>query len=142
MWPVRDAWTSLLHREPWLALDLVRRVERGMALLDAHDPGWFMRVDPRALDQSTARRDVLGQLHGDSEQGCRILRSTLPGDVLFSAADHGFTLREGEHRVLDPAVPARHAALTALWRREVVARRVAAAARTTTITVRCEETRC
>jgi hypothetical protein len=120
-----EAWDQLLASEPELAGRLLSRVEEGARLLDRVDPGWHRRIAVDRLAMESCDRCVLGQLHGDFQEGFREIIATLPDWELYSAAEHGFTLlhreqdtdSEGEDRIIP-----RFAALSDLWRRQVLAR--------------------
>lgn len=45
--------------------DVSDRVDRGVALLDSHDPSWRDRVDPMRLHMSSCTHCVLGQAFAD-----------------------------------------------------------------------------
>jgi hypothetical protein len=118
------AWVDLHRWEPALARDLAARVRRGAVLLDRVEPGWHLRVAGDRLAMETCDRCILGQLYGDYLKGFRMVTGPLPSHRLFSAADHGFTLRFAEQDLdqRDDRVLGRFAALADLWRAEVLAR--------------------
>lgn len=94
---------------------LEARVARGVALLDAFDPGWRARVDVGRLAMSSQTDDVLGQLYGSYTRGFRHVLSIQSPGWLFSAAAHGFTLPPAEQDVELGEALVRFAALTAAW---------------------------
>ena len=99
-----------------------RRAQAGAALLDAEDPGWAARIDPRSLELADGRACVLGQLHGDYRRGLfrgRIVGASSAPARFVSPVDLGFQAsREGgeEAERLD------YAHLTRAWRREIASR--------------------
>lgn len=64
------------------------RVERGAALLDKHNPDWYMAVSLQGLRMSSCSECVLGQLYGDYGAG---LDKVMPGHTL-DTGDYGFML--------------------------------------------------
>jgi hypothetical protein len=107
-----------------------KRVERGMALLDRHDPDWFGRIDLETLRMETCNRCILGQLHGHAWIGFRRILEDLPSTSLYSAAHHGFTLYNSEQASCNDqefsAVRDRFGALGLAWRTAIESRRAAA----------------
>lgn len=68
-----------------------KRIERGIALLDADVPDWRNRVDCETLDLSDCAECVLGHVYGDYALGLGALRIDNT-----TAVDAGF---EVEYRV-------------------------------------------
>lgn len=72
------------------AAELAPRVERGMAWLDAHVPGWLDRIDMETLDIGDCDRCVLGQLFGSFDAGIfEVERTERPTDEV---GGYGFTM--------------------------------------------------
>jgi hypothetical protein len=69
----------------------VKRVERGMALLDRIAPGWEERIDLRTLDINNGCFCILGQLYGEYT---RVINSIAINEGAFNpgtfAQRHGF----------------------------------------------------
>lgn len=102
------------------------RVARGVALLDEKLPGWHLRIDVARLNLCSACNCILGQefathedVDGPAWTGFDVgVREVLNGDV-HQASEYGFDADgfslEGEGRDF--------VALTAEWRRVILARR-------------------
>jgi hypothetical protein len=54
------------------------RVQAGAALLDAHDPDWFKKIDVDKLRMSGGCSCILGQLFGSYWRGLETLEPRLP----------------------------------------------------------------
>ena len=67
--------------------ELKSRVQRGIALLDEHVPGWEDKVDVMRLVLSSANSCVLGQVFDDYSAGVERLELSEE-----DASDHGFLL--------------------------------------------------
>lgn len=93
------------------------RVSRGAALFDQVNPDWFHMIDRDLLAMESCDNCILGQVYGHYEDGFRSLIADLPDTILFSAADHGFTLYNAEQESID--VFSRFAALADAWRAEI-----------------------
>lgn len=105
---------------------LAERVERGAALLDEKVQGWSARVDADRLDLRSCRDCVVGQVFADLvydddgydvvayDEGIYQLGITRRG---AGETAHGFSLPHWSDDDDD------YAALTALWRSEIEARR-------------------
>ena len=100
------------------------RVANGAALLDKHNPDWYMAVSLQGLRMSSCSECVLGQLYGDYGRG---LDKVLPhhtletGEFGFMLTPEQFAKFSGEERS-----PAREAAWNELrneWERAIVLRR-------------------
>lgn len=102
---------------------LAERVARGAALLDEKVEGWPERIAVRELDLRSCRDCVIGQLFSDAadiyedgvlayDEGIYRLGITGAGETA-----HGFSLPRWAGDDDD------YAALTALWRSEIEARR-------------------
>ncbi|HEX9952625.1 MAG TPA: hypothetical protein VGB53_12710 [Rubricoccaceae bacterium] len=106
-----------------LTLDTARlRAARGAAFLDALDPAWARRVDPRRLELADGAACVLGQLHGDYRLGlgrARVLDLSSAPVASLSPVDLGF---QAVGDLGEPAEALDYAFLTRAWRDEVVAR--------------------
>jgi hypothetical protein len=98
-------------------IDYAARVRRGAALLDRVRPGWAREIDRDRLAMESCDRCILGQLWGDYMDGFRELVRPLDSRILFSAADHGFTLPLREQT--GPWTMNRFAALADAWRDEI-----------------------
>lgn len=80
------------------------RVARGIALLDAQEPGWREKVNVNRLDMRTCHNCIFGQVYGDISIGLR--KTGLIDDVSKLIADDesdpGF-----QHGILTRAIPGR-----------------------------------
>lgn len=96
------------------------RVIKGLALLDRRTPGWATLLDPDRLDQESYHASVLGQLYGDSVEGCAVLGLTEAGEVA-----HGFWPDHPTSTSDQPCPPPREAftVLTGYWQVAIAARR-------------------
>jgi hypothetical protein len=102
-----------------------QRVARGAALLDEKLPGWHERIDLDRLDLASSCDCVLGQEFADHSDAKADVDPYAVGlDKLdlwgFEAAEDGFE-SYSEHD--DDEADADHAALTAEWKRVILARR-------------------
>lgn len=70
----------------------VERVARGVALLDAVDPGWFNRIHLPTLELWNCHRCVLGQLRGEYWDGAEWLFKRRYYETGALASAHGFYL--------------------------------------------------
>lgn len=68
----------------------IRRVRRGMKLLDNKKPGWEQEIDLGTLHLSSCSFCVLGQLYRDYERGCAELNLDVERDTTDQAPKHGF----------------------------------------------------
>lgn len=71
-----------------MSADIQERVARGVALLDATEPGWVHRINTEKLDVSHGEACVLGQLYGNYTLGRHAL-----GLDHNQAGEHGFQMR-------------------------------------------------
>ena len=62
---------------------ITERVERGIALLDTHRPGWHRDINLTALDITSVRCCVLGQLYGYYYKGTEELGFSSRADDMF-----------------------------------------------------------
>lgn len=85
-------------------------VERGIALLNNHLPGWHEDVDLETLDQRTTLVCVLAQVFGSYDEGRRAL-----GVSNRNASDYGFLI------VLDAADIKEWEHLTNEWKAQITA---------------------
>lgn len=99
--------------------ELLPRVEKGVALLDAHDPDWWRRINVQALDLSSCVRCVIGQLCGNYTLGLADLRLS-PSEAIA----HGFSITPAE--MVWEATPKTWQALTEAWVTIILARQFAA----------------
>jgi hypothetical protein len=95
------------------------RVARGAALLDEKLPGWHERVGLEKLDLSRPCYCILGQefremAEGTGESGWDVGLIDLFGDDADEAGRYGFTVQHDSQSF---------AALTAEWKRVILARR-------------------
>lgn len=94
---------------------LQARVDRGMALLDAQNPGWESKVKLESLDLTSGDRCILGQVYcnDDSvrffgyELGCKALFGGMRGYERDSATHGFYTQADDSHLV--------YARLEKLW---------------------------
>lgn len=112
--------------EPTPLVPLAERVRLGAALLDDARPGWEDEISLPGLSMMSSEEDVLGQLYGDMRRGFAQALRHRRGDVLWSAADHGFTLHNEEQDAgADPiGTILRFGELTDAWRALIEARRL------------------
>lgn len=88
---------------------LAEAVARGAALLDARNPGWYLRLNPKFLLLSDPERCVLGQLYGWYSVGLTTLALTAHDN---EATHHGFCITNDDD---EPG----WRELERLWRREI-----------------------
>lgn len=96
------------------------RVTRGAQLLDERLPGWVDRIDLDRLNLASSCNCILGQKFGDYLDGIDALFNCQNTDAI----NHGFDAFEDEGA---DAEAAEYEALTAEWRRVILARREQAA---------------
>ena len=105
---------------------IAERVERGAALLDAKQPGWWQQIDLGALDIGSRCGCIIGQLTGlTTNRGLAYEVATRRVGVGYmdeipmgfeAPSAHGF----GREHL---AMPAEYAALTEAWRDLITRRR-------------------
>lgn len=74
---------------------MTSRVERGVAWLDAQQPGWAHRIDLAEFDFSDCSSCVIGQLFG-WEEGQRRLGAASRPETRIKMAEHGFDARSDD----------------------------------------------
>ena len=83
------------------------RIQKGIALLDQKNPGWYKDIDLETLDIERCEGCVLGQIYGFIT-GSRILG--IRGE---ERAEHGFDIEYTDSREKDVS---RYIQLTEAWR--------------------------
>lgn len=81
----------------------------GVALMDAHDAGWFWSVDPHTLNMYSTTYCVLGQYFGDYTTGREFFKIECG-----RGQDYGFDTLGGDHE---------YQQLTEMWRELIEERR-------------------
>src|SRR5688500_4333809 len=105
--------------------DLMPRVEKGAAWLDANRPGWFTRVSLRTLQLEDGCRCVLGQVFG--RHYCEVRERVSPDWMAVAA--HGFAVYVGpldSDRDETPQFECDPELLRECWVTAILARRFAA----------------
>lgn len=124
---LRALISRLVHPAPVTPEAARTRVARGVAFLDATEPGWAERLDPDRLELADGAHCILGQLHGafrlgllrtrlwdaSSAGGMGLLSRTSPVDLgFFSRTDVEDVLADLDYSYLNTA-----------WREAISARR-------------------
>lgn len=94
--PVIKDKDPLINRE--VLVDVIARVDRGMAKLDKVDPDWIANINLKHLNMANASQCVLGQVFGDYHETMSSSEEN-QGQMPMSAteaAECGFTSRVTE----------------------------------------------
>jgi len=105
-------------------------VTRGVDLLDAREPDWWLSINVGTLDVQNSRLCVLGQLYGDYDRGLAHLHLTLreAGAYGFAASTFDELFDRNDAYLGGRASPRSHASLryrelTGAWRATLEHRR-------------------
>lgn len=93
-------------------------IANGMALLDAHSPGWFTRIDLDKLLLNNCKDCVLGQLFGSYAWGQNALSVGYQSPEGVLPRKYGFTMPDGPCEDEEP-----WRALTSAWKKAILKRR-------------------
>lgn len=96
--------------------DIDTHVQHGIALLDAHSPGWRARVDLARLDMESSTDGLLEQLYGTFHDGRIALGLTWNSDET-GCAENGFDIAGGPDALPGVVGKRRWQALTEAWKR-------------------------
>src|SRR5579859_5527888 len=97
-------------------MTIEQRVQRGIALLDEHIPGWRARIDVARLDMGSGEDGLIEQLYGTFHKGRLALGLTWNHDET-GCIENGFDIagnERGENNLRDWRV------LTEAWRRALL----------------------
>lgn len=70
--------------------ELLRRVQKGAALLSEKEPNWAERINLKGLRQSGCESCVLGQVYGYFHKGLDALEVSSPVEYGFAAEEFEF----------------------------------------------------
>lgn len=72
-------------------MSVTRSAQRGAALLDAQNPGWYTRINPATIDLNSASDCILGQIYGDFFYGLTALKLSLRAISVWGAIPELFS---------------------------------------------------
>src|SRR5687767_2653296 len=107
------------HRQPAIPAYAKERVARGAARLDAVNPDWYLKVEPKKINLASGYDCILGQVYGNYLKGAL---------VVFTAEECDAPKMNAVWLGFDVADSSEADTLTAAWRAEIRSRKAADAA--------------